>query len=125
VTKLRTAQRTCPRGTLTQLLVDHTTETPVEVRVELSNSNTVKRFLRRECAKTMPKNPASLLTLDEEWTIISDQEQFLIHESGVNSSDRMLVFATNNDLRHLANSHSWYMDGIFIVTLLLLTQLYM
>ena len=59
----------------------------------LGNPDTVKRSLRRERVKTMPKNPASLrgLTLDEEWTITSDQEQFLIHDSGVDSSDRMDV----------------------------------
>jgi len=71
------------RGTLSQLLVDHTTETPVEVRVELGNPDTMKRSLRWELAKTMPKNPVSLrdLTLDEEWTITSDQEQFITHDS--------------------------------------------
>ena len=106
--------------------MDHTTETPVEVRAELGNPDTVKRSLRRERAKTMPKNPASLrdLTLDEEWTMTSDQEQFLIHDSGVDSSNRMLVFATDNALRHLASSDSWYMDGTFNVAPLLFTQLY-
>ena len=129
VTKLRATLKehaAGSRGTLSQLLVDHTTETPVEVRAELGNPDTVKRSLRRERAKTMPKNPASLrdLTLDEEWTITSDQEQFLIHDSGVDSSDRMLVFATDNALRHLASSDSWFMDGTFNVAPLLFTQLY-
>jgi len=41
----------------------------------------------------MPKNPASLcdITFDEEWTISSDQEQFLIHDSGVDFCERMLT----------------------------------
>jgi len=68
-------------------------ETHVEVRAELGNSDTVKCSLRRERAKTMPKNPASLrdLTLDEEWTITGDQEQFLIQDSKVHYSDSILV----------------------------------
>ena len=63
VTKLRATpkQHTAGSiGTLSQLLVDHTTEGPVEARAELGNPDTVKRSLRRELAKTMPKNLASL-----------------------------------------------------------------
>ena len=86
VIKLRATPKehaTGARGTLSQLLEDHTTEIPVEMRAEFCNPDTVNRSLRRDCAKTMPKNPASLcdLTLDEEWTITSDHERFLIHDS--------------------------------------------
>ena len=36
----------------------------------------------------------------------------------------MLVFATDNALRHLTSSDTWYMDGTFNVAPLLVTQLY-
>ena len=46
------------RGILTRLMSDHTTDVPVDVRAALGNPDTVKRSLRRERAKHMPKNPA-------------------------------------------------------------------
>ena len=48
------------RGTLTQLLTDITSDTPIEVRAELGNPETIKRSLRREHAKHLPKNPNSV-----------------------------------------------------------------
>ena len=114
------------RGTLTQLMSDHTTDVPVDVRAALSNPDTVKRSLRRERAKHMPKNPASLseLMLDGEWTTTVDGDPFVIYDNGVDSSARMLVFGTDVGLRHLASSDSWFMDGTFDVAALLFTQLY-
>ena len=88
-------------GTLSQLLLDHTADTPVDICAELGNPDSVKRSLRRECAKHMPKNPAAFrdLTLDDKWTTTGDGDQFLIYDSGVDSSDRMLVFGTELGLR--------------------------
>ena len=114
------------RGTLTQLMPDHTTDVPVDVHAALGNPDTVKRSLRRERAKHMPKNPASLseLMLDGEWTTTVDGDPFVIYDNGVDSSARMLVFGTDLGLRHLASSDSWFMDGTFDVAPLLFTQLY-
>lgn len=114
------------RGTLAQLIADQTTDTPIDIRVELGNPETVKRSLRRERAKHMPKNPTSLseLTLDGEWITTIDGDPFLIYDNGVHSSARMLVFGTELGLRRLASSDSWYMDGTFSVAPLLFSQLY-
>jgi len=129
VTKLRSAIKEragTSRGTLTQLLVDSTIDTPVAVRADLGNPEHIKRSLRRERSKHMPKKPTSLhdLTLDDEWTTSSDGDRFLIYDNGVDSSDRMLVFGTDDGLSHLASSESWFMDGTFNVAPLLFTQLY-
>ncbi|XP_041369007.1 uncharacterized protein LOC121383200 [Gigantopelta aegis] len=129
VAKLRSAMKEragTSRGTLTQLLVDSISDTPVDVRAELGKPDHIKRALRRERAKHMPKNPTSLrdLMLDDEWTTSSDGDRFLIYDNGVDSSDRMLVFGTDDGLRHLASSESWFMDGTFTVAPLLFTQLY-
>ena len=115
VTKLRASLKeraagSC--GTLTQLMSDQTTDTPVDTLAGLGNPETVKCSLRRERAKHMPKNPTSLseLTLDGEWTTTVDGDPFLIYDNDVDSSDRILVFGTDLGLRHLASSDSWYMD---------------
>ena len=129
VTKLRASLKeraAGSRGTLTQLISDQTTDTPVDIRAGLSNPETVKRSLRQEHAKHMIKNPTSCseLTLDGEWTTTVDGDQLLIYDNGVDSSDRILVFGTDFGLRHLASSDSWYMDGTFDVAPLLFTHLY-
>ena len=128
VTKLRASLERAAgsHDTLTQLISDQTTDTPVDIHAGLGNPETVKRLLRREHAKHMPKNPTSRseLTLDGEWTTTVDGDPFLIYDNGVGSSDRILVFGTDLGLRHLASSDSWYMDGTFGVTPLLFIQLY-
>ena len=107
-------------------MADQATSAPVEICTGFGNPDSVKRSLRRERARYMPKNPTSLsdLTLDGEWTTTIDGDQFLLHDSGEESESRMLVFGTEQGLRRLASSDSWFMDGTFDVTPLLFTQLY-
>ena len=119
-TKLRTTMRErvgSSRGTLTQLLTDITSDAPIEVRAELGNPETIKQSLRRERAKNLPKNPNSVgdLVLEDEWTKTSDGDQFMIYNNGVDSSNRMLVFGTDEGLHHLASSTTWFLDGTFNV----------
>ena len=126
-TKLRTTMREragSSHGTLTQLLTDITSDTPIGVRAELGNPETIKRSLRREHAKHLPKNPNSVggLVLEDEWTKTSDGDQFMIYDNGVDSSNRMLVFGTDEGLRHLASSTTWFLDGTFNVAPSLFTQ---
>ena len=113
------------RGTLTQLLTDITSDAPIEVRAELGNPETIKRSLRREHAKHLPKNPNSVgdLVLEDVWTKTSDGDQFMIYDNGVDSSNRMLVFGTDEGLHHLASSTTWLLDGTFNVAPSLFTQL--
>ena len=113
-------------GTLSQLVANKTTHVPVNIHAGLGNPGTVKCVLRRERARHMPKNPASLsdLTLDAEWTTTIDGEQFLLYDIGVYLDSRMLVFGTEEGLQRLASSDSWFMDGTFDVAPLLFTQLY-
>ena len=66
VTKLRASLKERAAGsrdTLTQLISDQTTGTRVDIRAGLGNPETVKRSLRRERAKHMPKNPMSILLI--------------------------------------------------------------
>ena len=129
ITKLRASLKqhaAGSRGTVTQLIADHTTGTPVNIRADLGKPETIKRSLRRERSKHMPKNSASLreLTLDGEWTTTVDGDSFLVYDNGADSSERILVFGTHPGCRRLASSDSWFMDGTFDVAPLLFTQLH-
>ncbi|KAG7154223.1 putative Inosine-5'-monophosphate dehydrogenase 1b-like 3 [Homarus americanus] len=43
----------------------------------------------------------------------SDPYPFLIHDSGIEARNRIIMFATKEGLRHLADSDTWYVDGTF------------
>ena len=99
ITKLRASLKeraagSC--GTLTQLISDQTTDTPVDIHAGLGNPVTVKRSLRRERANHMPKNPTSLseLTLDGEWTTTVDGDPFLIYDNGVDTTVSILLIGS-------------------------------
>jgi len=66
----------------------------------VTNSYTV----RREKAKSFPTDPRSLsdLEIPQEWTLTSDGKPFLIHDGSADSSERMLVFASEVGLTQLA-----------------------
>ena len=48
----------------------------------------------------------------------------MIYDNGVDSSNQMLVFGTDEGLRHLVSSTTWFLDGTFNVAPSLFTQLY-
>ena len=114
------------RGTPSQLLADTTSTVSLDIRAALGEMDTVKRSLRHERAKHQPKNPASVqdLVVHGEWTTTMDGDNFLVYDNGVDSASRMLVFASDAALTHLASSSTWFMDGTFDSCPSLFQQLY-
>lgn len=114
------------RATPGQLLADQSANLPVEVRAALGEQQSVKRAIRREKAKAFPPNPQTLqeLQLSDDWTTTGDNndQPFLIHDSKDNN--RMLIFASEMALTHLARADTWHMDGTFEVAPLLFQQLF-
>ena len=55
------------------------------------------------------------MRIENEWTTTGGEEErpFLIHDSGADARNRIAVFATEDGLRHLAGSDTWFMDGTF------------
>ena len=107
--KVRTTlkdQVSTSRWTPAQLLADHTASVPVEVRAAIGQRESVKCTVCREKAKPFLADPRSLsdLEIPQEWTLTSDGKPFLIHDSGADSSERMLVFASEVGLTQLAQA---------------------
>ena len=75
----------------------------------------MKRNIRNTQQSFVPKDPATLqdLTIDGQWSQTSREEAFLIHNTGRDSHNRVIVFASYMGLRHLATIDTWYMDGTF------------
>ena len=120
-TKLRTTMKEQAKSTKvkpSQLLADSVASAPLETRVELQkNIESIKRCIRRTRRLALPKDPKTIneLTLEGDWTTTggSDPKPFLIHDSGTESEDRIIVFATEEGLNLLGTSQEWFMDGTF------------
>lgn len=100
----------------------------VEARVELGSAETRKRTLRRQKRAILPEDPTTLddLTISDKWTTTGgvNPQPFIIHDSGSGHGYRLVVFASPEQLRHLALADTWFMDGTFSVSPRLFTQLY-
>ena len=116
------------RGRPGQVIADTLQTCAVEVRAAIGKLDSVKRTIRRQKKGSMPKDPASLreLVLPEEWTTTGDpfNQPFLISDSVPESTNRILVFGTEQGLRHLCRSTTWYMDGTHSTTPGIFNQIY-
>jgi hypothetical protein len=98
------------------------------VRVNFGRIESAKRDLRHQRQRLRPAEPTSSaeLVLSEEWkTTGGDQPQrFLLHDNGVGAANRMLIFATDEQLRMLADAPVWHMDGTFATCPRIFHQIY-
>ena len=71
-------------------------------------------------------DPKSLkdFTVEGDFSLTSGGQRFLLHDSGCEAVKRVLVFASDEGLRHLASEQSWYMDGTFKMSPKIFRQLY-
>lgn len=69
-------------------------------------------------------NEASSLILPEDFKITDKGKHFLLFDSGVDDTDRILIFGTNENIQHLYFSPYWYMDGTFKTVPKLFQQLF-
>ena len=125
--KMKELATTCqgrPNQILSQVLLD-SSET---VRTNIGNLASSKRSIRRTRRGALPKDPDSLsdFVLPDEWQTTGgdNPRPFLIHDSGPDSRDRIVVFASQRSLQLLARSHTWFMYGTFSVAPSIFTQLY-
>jgi len=133
--KAKASMRTVIQSTRTrpgQVLASATMAVSMEARLELGNVESRKRNLRRQKRKALPAEPAELkdLQVDGEWAMTggpndtSAQRPFLIYDSGADRADRIVVFSSPEQLRHLALADTWFMDGTFSTAPNIFTQVY-
>ena len=109
-----------------QILSTHLAGITPEIRCAVGNLDSLKRNIRNVQKGTHPKEPDSLseLEIEGEWSETSTGQRFLVHDSGKKSSQRVIVFASNEGIRQLAMKGEWYMDGTFKTAPKLFKQLY-
>ena len=86
--------------------------------LDLPQTSTMKRDLQRQKASTRPQEPQTLqdINIVHPWdtTCGANPRPFLIHDGGLLAGpNRIIVYAADDALRHLAQSDTWYLDGNF------------
>ncbi|CAN7977149.1 unnamed protein product [Ixodes persulcatus] len=131
VTKVRMNLKRKARETSeppSKLLAQALCSSSAAVRANLGSLETVRRDLRQQRSRLRPAEPESTakLEVDGIWATTGGEvpQPFLIYDNGSERRDRMLVFASSEQLRALSTSPTWYMDGTFSVCPRLFKQLY-
>ena len=112
VAKVRSQMKqsaTTSKGKPHHILTSALSQTSNDVRAEIGKSDTLKRSIRRAQRGNLPKDPQTLgdLSTEGKWTETSGRP-FLIHDSGT-VNKRVVVFATDEALRHLSTQNSLLM----------------
>ena len=114
------------RETPAQIFASAVANTSDDVRAEIGKKESLKRNIRNAQRGVLPKDISTLhdLEIDGEWAQTTGDQQFLVHDSGRDHHNRVIVFASDEGLRHLATQHTWFMDGTFKIGPMLFDQLY-
>ena len=96
--------------------------------IALPRLDSVKRTIRRhKCLDqetSVNQASAAEMIIPDKYRITLKGELFLIHDSGIGDSNRMLIFSAPKMLSLLQESQSWYADGTFKVVPEQFFQLY-
>jgi hypothetical protein len=95
--------------------------------VQMAPLRTVRRAIRSTKQKANAVHPVPTdrtFAIPDEYTTLENGEGFLLHDSGTNDPNRILVFGTNRTMTLVQQSPHWFMDGTFKVVPELFYQLY-
>ena len=112
-----------PAGIYAQVVADCDEET----RLRLPEEKSLKRTIQRSRGTVHPPEPASLqdLTVEGDYALTErGHERFLMYDNGVHARNRIIVFASDADLRCLAAARIYMMDGNFKMAPKQFLQLY-
>ena len=88
----------------------------------------VKRTIRRHKSvdqdSTINQASAADVLVPDRYMVTLKEETFLLYDSGIGDTDRMLIFSTPKMLSLLQESQSWFADGTFKVVPKQFFQLY-
>ena len=99
-----------------------------DIRAQLPPTESMRRHIRKLKRGALPKEPSTAAEIDlpEEYTKTgpNDGTPFLVYDNKDTPNRRMLVFATDQGLRHLCRARQWFMDGTFKTCPRVFHQLY-
>jgi len=108
-----------------QIIRTVTTSGPPETHPYLPSSDALRQTINRLRHSEFPVEPTTLgeLNIPEHLTRTLDGTRFLVRDSII-GEDRVLLFTTIANIRHLQESTFWIMDGTFKTVPNLFMQLY-
>ena len=117
--EIRDASRRNDGCTISRILANGLQNLSNEAIVAIPLPNTIRRDILRQKAKSRPIEPQTVLDIiltHPPWTTTGGAHPvpFLIYDNGIIAGqNRIIVFAADEPLQHLANSETWFMDGTF------------
>lgn len=116
-------------ATTSRILLQGLQQLSQEALLAMPTPDTIKRDIQRQKVKNRPIEPQTILDiiLVHPWTTTGGARPvpFLIYDSGaLASQNRIIVFAADEPLLHLAASDTWFMDGTFKGCPVIFKQLY-
>lgn len=93
----------------------------IEVAANLPDVNNVRQALLRAKAKQLPRNPTNIQELEyipRRFSVTKSGDFFLLYDSDSDEPNnlacgRIIIFATENNLRQLFRCKLWFADGTF------------
>lgn len=100
--------------------------TPNAVATLLPSDRNMRRTVSRIRGKIYPAIPSTTaeLVIPADFKITFTAKQFLLHDDGPDSENRMLIFSTADNLQLLRENNEWFVDGTFKTCPPLYEQLY-
>lgn len=111
-----------PESHPSQLMKElNTANVPDEVAAHLPDLPNIKQALLRHRSKTLPSNPRTIEDLEcipRQFSVTANGEQFLLYDSHNDEEEeltcgRIIIFATDENLRRLFRCKLWSADGTF------------
>jgi len=88
-----------------------------DVRLKIGRVDSVRRTLRRHRRGALPAEPATLadVNISGKWkeTTALNPQPFLIFDNGTTSVERVAIFNSPEQLRHLAMADRWFIKATF------------
>ncbi|KFD46117.1 hypothetical protein M514_13012 [Trichuris suis] len=116
-----------PNATPSQILRRTVTGVHVqEVLLMLPKRNSLKRIVNRVQNRNRPPNPKSMRGIDLplQYTVTKRGEPFLMHDSGSEDEERIVIFSTEENVAYLSASSTLFCDGTFKTAATQFTQLF-
>lgn len=123
VAKLKKTAVKNPSMLPSQILKDvNILNVPEEIAAYLPSTHNIKQTMLREKAKKLPSNPRTIEDLElipRVFSVTKDTGEFFLlydscsDEDYLDENGRILIFATESNLRMLFKSDVWFADGTF------------
>ncbi|KAF0757700.1 Uncharacterized protein FWK35_00030360 [Aphis craccivora] len=98
-----------------------------ETRARMPPEKITNRTLRNQGSKNNLKEPRYLddCIIEGDWTLTNDGLRLLLKDSIEDQfEDRVIIFATDEGLKHLTEAETWMFDGNFALAPSIFQQLY-